>query len=411
MKRNLILICLIVILGCGTSHHQNSNKEQQIKDQITQYMQREISVSTKHAIKSEDDYFKLEVMGKGQVEISKSEENFYYLSWPIGTLVPMECYLYKERIDSAGSIKNMIETITKSADQKGYTNFKAGVVDHTPFLWTDTFYSGTFQDKKVISLLKVAIAALPENSFACVHNELGYSKTFGEIFQYSLKNLKIKNNQSEYGTPKYNEVSLISFDNIPLGYTQNLIYNIQSKNLHFEFESTVFPKSLNEINFSDNVIIKTSDQEGIVHEASYVSVVNGEMLHQIALEKESKSFNYNMKGTNKTNKVENILKTQNGIFDFYKEAQIRKDSIVKYKKFQISEYVPSLDHNNLTPIDYTVLDFNKGAFELKLRDQKFSGNIDSSGYVKELKAPQLKMVIKRVDGSESLRDVASKKKK
>lgn len=411
MNKLYFFLLSLFLIACATSNREGDDaKRARLTADIGEKMARETEVIAKQSATSEDQFFSVETLGNDKIAINASKENYYYLTWSIGTQIPMECYLYKERLDIANMIKNMSESLTKTSDLKQLAALKAGAVNNRPYLLTNHFFVGEFNNQKVATSVKVAVAGLPEATFACVHSELGYGETFEKVFRSGLAGLNIMYPFTRNGTPVFSDVSLIMVDSHPFGFTQDLAFRSDDRTVHYVFDSLIAPTQEKSLNYQDTVSVAISNSAGLVERSSFAKVINGELNYQLVLEKQD-LFKYYVKGKMKNEEVDKVFTTKAGIDDIFLRAAKRKKGLAaNHKNFLIPEYLPEIKFDDLVAISYSS---NGGKKSMTMivpgmpgGEEKLRGEIDSVGHISEMEIPSLKLLVKRAE-SATTRNMAS----
>ena len=412
-----IVIPLLIVACTTTEKTVDPNQTEKFNREIKEKMARETEVSLPQSATAEDQFFSVTALGAGKIEISPSKESYYYLSWSIGTQIPIECYLYKERTDVANSVRNMTEALTRESEVKQLVDLKAGVVNNRPYLMTNHFFIGQFNEKKVVTSIKIASASLTEHAFSCIHSELGYGDTFEKVFRSALEGLKILYPFSNNGPVVHNEVALVTINDHTFGFTQDLVFKNEDRFIHYAYDTLVTPKEQGLLNYQDTVHVAASRKDGVVEKSSHAKVVNGELAFQIVVEKQEK-FDYAVKGKLKGEFFEKSFSTAKGIDDIFARAKQRTKGLKHIKSFLVHEYLPEINPIDLVAISYLPEISQKQFVKVNIpglsggsddaRDEA-RAKIDAEGHIAVMEFPRLRLLVKRYEqNSETQRGLASK---
>lgn len=191
-------------------------------------MSKEVELPTQ-AMKYEAQEHSGEVLSLTPVK-TEVQEGYVYLVANIGSEAPVECFLYRRQLDIATAInvmaKNVIENMGKAAggvEKQQLAETDVGSVGRRPYLLAAWVYrlGGTGQGAQLGFLKLVGVLTETQVS-VCLHNQLGYSKTFRAWAEHFIRNYR---NASAAPKLQYAQITREELNGNPIGFSQTLVSN------------------------------------------------------------------------------------------------------------------------------------------------------------------------------------------
>jgi len=174
-------------------------------------------------IKSKDGWFKLRAPGKVTKAIEKAEGS-YSVEIDIGGDAPVLCEVFPESVDLANGLRVTYENAIKAIEAnhgkieaRGLETSDAGSFGPVPYIKLSWLYrvAGP-QGGGLLGNLKQFIMEKGTAAVYCVHNDLGYTKTFATITQAFAETFET---QEPAPAPHFVEISTASMSGTKLGVT------------------------------------------------------------------------------------------------------------------------------------------------------------------------------------------------
>ena len=223
---------------------------------------------------------KQEVLGNVKLLAEKDGTWLYHIN--IGPKTPMECYVFASHNGPANSMYAMMESglddIATSNKKKrtGSFNFSlgTGIIGDTPYLQLDTLYHLGKGKKKASGILKTLAAETGDGLLLCLHNSIGYRKTFYTAFESFVEAFRANKPSKTFFNPVYQ----YTFNDIPVGYSSEK-YTVDADG-DVEISNSVamlIPVDANSISRTDSTSNSWSYANGSLINASSYSIENGEL--------------------------------------------------------------------------------------------------------------------------------------
>ena len=251
-----------------------------------QAAQRELVLETSSSISIPKFKVDSEVIGEFSL-ISESDGVWYY-NVNIGTDSPIECYVFEEFDGTSNSLKNVIEASIQGAAELNKKPFASkynyalnvGVIGDTPYLSLDTLYSLGEGDQLVSGVLK-AYSSQTQNSLQiCVHNEIGYHKTFLNVFE-SFINAFVESESTE---SFFEVVYKMTLNDLPIGYgLEKHSLDVDGDVYSYIESSMMIPVDASNVSVTDSVETEWSSPTGSIINADQYVLENGQYTSQLAL--------------------------------------------------------------------------------------------------------------------------------
>lgn len=259
-----------------------------------------------------------EILGKAQE--GEVDEGIWYYTIDIGSGSPVECYAFTEFDGPSNSLYGVIEHSLKSVEALNKKTLSSkfnyavdsGVIQNTPYLLLDTLYNLGKDSEKVAGTLK-AISAKTSNSLQiCIHNEVGYRKSFFSVFE-SFVSAFLENDTRK---PFFEPVYQISFNGMPIGFTREIYTTDEEGDINILNDtSLIIPVDAGSVARTDTSSTSWSRPDGSLINGSEHSVENGELLSQFAITRTDESWQVD--GELQGKPVQKILEYKDGLLSGY----------------------------------------------------------------------------------------------
>lgn len=333
MKRLLVNITIIsmVFFTFGCSPGNAAKKAEPKKPDFKAMEKRELKTMAKRELTSKDGYLTVTTEWIKEPDISYFETgSFYYIPLKIGTVAPLECYIYKERLDMASSLLNFHDVMIEQfkISQREITELNTAAIDEIPFMRVDLAY---INEQKHYGNLKTIVGNKFSNGIVCVHNEIGYKKTFHRIVSQLVKSLKVKDN-SYLKDYQSRSISTVEINSQKAGIVESYVVSLNTNQLYYvEYSSILIPRTKSDIVTLDKFVGEISNEQGTLTSGDYVTLKNGELDMEIRLERQ-KNGRFGIKGTFLNKEIKMNLNSQLGLLPRYTVSQEVLDHYFMKKK-------------------------------------------------------------------------------
>lgn len=271
-------------------------------------MKREQKVESSSALKL--DALKIDAQVLSNSLTLEQGDGFWYVNLNIGTEAPMECYTFSVFDGPANSLhvlmNNAIQGMPDAYDKPlvGKFNFAqdVGVTGNIPYLSVDALYHLGKGKKQLYGLVKGLSAKTGEYLHACVHNELGYRKTFLSVFESYVAAFSSAQSDNAF----FRSVHRVTFKGMPVGYVSESYTSDEDGDVATVNNSAViFPVDESNLTRHDAVAQEWSSPDGELINASTYSVQNSTLASDYSLQKHQEKWQ--IKGQRKEETLDSHL--------------------------------------------------------------------------------------------------------
>ena len=240
-------------------------------------------------IRPNDGFFSSTVPAKLVRPIERTEEA-YLVQLDIGSAAPVECFVYRKGLDPAASLAAISEATFETIESGvGKIAFKqidtvdAGALGGSPYLYLNWLYrigaGGDFQ----VGEVKHMTAQRGGRTVHCLHNELGYAKTFRSVVKALIQNARYQN--ALRPEPYFTQISTLTIDGRRVGFEQALLTHDAEGDTRIDLRTSLLvPKGRDELRTTDSFGVEFVDSEGRLINQVHVENVDGELVTHLALD-------------------------------------------------------------------------------------------------------------------------------
>ncbi len=213
----------------------------------------------------------------------------YFVQLSIGSVSPMECWIYPEGHDVAASHQAISESIFEvlagvqgEIERRAIQRIDAGAFGAHPYLALDWLYRAKTPEGPLVGQVKHLAAYGDGASVHCVHTEAGYSQTFERVFRGLFERLEL---DSQAVKPYYREVSVMRLNGIALGVARTTMTLGDGGATRIDERlSALVPVDQSTLMASDTYNIQFSRPDGRLINKTEVDAENGEIRMKLDLE-------------------------------------------------------------------------------------------------------------------------------
>lgn len=287
MKNGMLCVAMSTLAACvfpqagsggATAGAQAHGGEAWLKEMLA----REATLPPAQKVDSGDGAFEAVAPGTLAGEIVKGE-GYYFVSFSIGTDSPVECWVHLDGLDMAASAVQLSKTALESlAEMHGPIADKvigglgADVVEGRPLLKLEYLYAVDGKAGKLAGLAKFRTGRAAGGTLQCIHNELGYRKTFDDFYAQLIRSLR-------FGAPLepeayYEAVSLVEINQQPLGIAHvTLVRDADGDTKVVQRNSMLIARDAQSVTSNDSYHVQFTDEEGRLINQVDVESENGEL--------------------------------------------------------------------------------------------------------------------------------------
>ncbi len=262
--------------------------ESQDPNWFDKLLAREAEALEERPLASEDGVFKTRVAAEIEAQPQLVDTD-YYVQLNLGTVAPVECWVYPEGHDMAASHRAFSAVLFESiADTQGTVEMKAiqridaGAFGAHPYLALDWLYRVQSPRGPLAGQLKLLAAYKGGASVHCFHNEAGYGKSFERVVRGLVERLEV---QSAAAEPYYELILQASLRELKLGVARTKFTRQENGNTRISEElSALLPISRHALASHDTYNIQIASPDGRLLTEVDIESKNGEVTTHLTLE-------------------------------------------------------------------------------------------------------------------------------
>ncbi|MGK4004572.1 hypothetical protein WMF31_18205 [Sorangium sp. So ce1036] len=301
------------------------------------------------------------------------------LSIPIGTASPVECFVYSSMLDSGEAIRQFIQLLDPGkAEIARIQPWEASVHRESPAMFVQALYLAATERGKAAGLLKIAMHADRAHPIACVHDELGYVRTFERLSKELFDSLEARDARPK---PEYTETLILRVGEVPIGFeTSDLLKDEGGQRRWFTRATMLAPTDPKTLRIEDEASNVLVDAAGRLRGGVWIESSEGKANHRIELSQKA-NFQYEYSGEVEGKKVQGTfspaakawLPSPIGTASALARLLKKKGSF----DFKQQEYAPSIDPTK--PVDVRYQRDASGTVSVSVRTMRLVGSLAPDG--------------------------------
>lgn len=349
---------------------------------------RELAQLPLSPVQSPDGAFTSKVEAAKAPSFSK-EGALTSLHIPIGTEMPVQCHVYGERIDAAGSLGAVVRSIAEAMQIHSVRAVEIAASGGHAVVFAELEYIAAVQGKKVIGLLKLATLPRDDVSFMCMHDEPGFRQTFRRVVKGFAEGLVTP----AASKARFRDVQIVRVDNMPVGFSEHAVYAEGGREVNEGYNAMFVPRSPSEVVASDVFTREALDGTGQLLTMIYVKVVNGEVESKVTLQRKAKDYAY--EGTWEHKRLEGRFTSKKPLLGDLQHWKLVREKVLGGKSAELSVASYSPTTNPIAPVEviYRKHDGEPRGVMVEMGPVKMKGRADSHGVLERVELPAGRVTI------------------
>jgi hypothetical protein len=368
-------------------------------------LEREVEPLTPAAFASKDGSIKGTMETKQPLRV-EPREGFTEVTAPIGSAVPMSCMVYDSDLHVGAALSNVLNHL---ASQNKARIAQVSVDNVEAFadaaaVYATVLYKTDQKGKEAAGTVKLFFHGSFEHGTMCLHDEVGFRKTFARVTRGFVESLKYP---VQLGTTKMVEVVKVLLGDKPVGYSQSLV--VEAKNgvtLSVSSSARVLQVAPTEFSTSDSTTILGLDADRRILSGNYTALEGNSETLALTLERGEKG-KYHYKGTVRQKPIDGTFtsKDKKGLLSplahELEAAEVARAK--KSKQFKYEDYSPESDPTKTEPVTASV-DGAKGSLQLKLGEIVVNESLADDGFAQkgEIQLGKITLTLQRLVRTGSL---------
>ena len=279
------------------------------------------------------------------------EDNVAKVVIPIGAEADVQCLLYDQDPLPGSTFVNIVESMKKEFEVRQVATGAMEVVKEAPVTPLTLVYAAKTAEGTALGQLKLAFHSRLGSSSLCMHDELGYVKSFTDVSRSFFETF-------DHGNPgldtSYVEVFAGEINDQPAGHDRNLLFSEQGVRKLLSMSLLMIQTGPIEIMAQDSSSLITVDQQDRVEKGRWVESQNGALALDVELQR-IKGNRYSYKGTRRGGEVKGELTTKDplGLPSSLWTQKELKSRLAKPAAFKLGfeQYRPDDDPAAVAPLE------------------------------------------------------------
>jgi hypothetical protein len=241
-------------------------------------------------IQSKDGWFKVRTPGKLVNTIEKVEGS-YSVQLEIGDKSNVHCEIFPEGIDLANGLRVTLDNALKAIESthgkieaRGLEGSDAGSHGPVPYISLSWLYRVAGAQGGLLGNLKQFVMEKGKHGVYCVHDDLGYNRTFAAITQAFAESLET---QEPAAQPHFVEISTATMSGTEIGVAiSTLVRDSEGDTQARQSTSLLIATNDGAVQSQDSTQINWIRPDGSLINAVNTDVSNGELSNSLALKHE-----------------------------------------------------------------------------------------------------------------------------
>lgn len=255
---------------------------------LTDARAREIGSMEATQVDSKDGWFSLRTPGK-LVNTVEKVEGSYTVALDVGGDANVYCEVLPDGIDLAGALQETlqraiaeIEANQGKIEARALESTNAGAYGAVPYIELAWLYRVASPDGPLLGSLKQFVMEKGKLGVFCVHNDIGFTRTFAAVTRAFADSLETAEPAS---TPYYAEISTASMSGVKIGVAvSTLERDAEGDTRARQMTAMLIATGDGAVRSQDSTHINWLRPDGSLINAAHIQVSNGEISHDLALQ-------------------------------------------------------------------------------------------------------------------------------
>ncbi|XXX82312.1 hypothetical protein WMF30_26490 [Sorangium sp. So ce134] len=316
--------------------------------------------------------------GAGEPKI-EPREKLIAISIPLGTGSPVECFVYNTMLDSGEVIRNFVELLDPAkVEVSRVAPWEVSVHRESPAVFVQALYLAPTAAGKAAGLLKIALHADRAHPIACLHDEVGYVRTFERLAKGIFDSF-----DSKSAAPKseYTDTVILRVGKVPVGFeTSDLFKDEDGQRRWLSRSATLLPRDERSLEIEDDASNVLLDAKGRIKGGVWIETSMGKVNHRIELAQKT-NYQYEYSGEVEGKKVQGTFTPSAKAWLASPVATASELARLLKKKdgfdLKQQEYMPSVDPTS--PVDVQYARDASGSVTVSVRTMRLVGSLAPDG--------------------------------
>jgi hypothetical protein len=289
----------------------NPANTEKIRAELTKAMDRELSPLPARP-------FKTLAGVEGTVEGAaaptvKAEGDAEEVEVSLGTGQALSCTIFPVRLDAAAAVWRYAEQAKRSVTVTAATPVGAAVVAGSPVVFAILVYRVDGPKGPLVGMAKLGVYAHDAHSLLCVHDELGYGKSFERIVKGLAGSLRGGVDDARAGA-RFAEVELMRIGELAIGVSERVVWDREGGgHVVKQRASQLLPRGGADLYALDSTSEEVVDAKDLLEQGVYSHAANGEIDAAMQLTRAQDGVTYRYEGEKDGKRLEGTFATKAGL--------------------------------------------------------------------------------------------------
>jgi hypothetical protein len=251
--------------------------------------------------------FTVRALGAGPAVVAAAE-GVAVVDIPIGSQTPVRCQVFPEDVDAGGTLANLFGQAAKKVEVQRIAPWSLAVAHESPVAFVRAIYL-TRGSQRAVGEVKAALHAAAGHPVLCLHDELGFEKTFMDVVTRFCES--IEHGGAKPPEPSFVEIQHAKIKGSPVGFAKVQVIEQDGVRRVIEATTMMLPIAANEIRFQDQYQVQTLDRAGLLVSGAWAESTGGQLGTNVKLEL-TKGHTYRYEGQVQGKKIEGTFTTKDG---------------------------------------------------------------------------------------------------
>ncbi len=379
----LLVLPLSLLAGCGgstgaapaESPAPSAAPAAQEPFDLDKALAREVDELPAHEVRAAD--WSARAFGAGEPQIEQKEK-LVAITIPLGTGSPVECFVYSAMLDSGEVIRNFVELLDPAkVEVSRVVPWEVSVHRESPAVFVQALYVAPTAAGKAAGLLKIALHADRAHPIACLHDEVGYVRTFERLAKGIFDSFDSK---SAAPRSEYTDTVILRIGKVPVGFeTSDLFKDEGGQRRWLSRAATLLPRDPKSLHIEDDASNVLIDAQGRLKGGVWIESEGGKTNHRIELSQKT-NYQYEYSGEVEGKKVQGTF-TPSAKAWLASPVATASELARRLKKgpfdLKQQEYMPSIDPTK--PVDVQYARDASGSVTVSLGTMRLVGKVAPDG--------------------------------
>ncbi|WP_437493509.1 hypothetical protein WME75_20715 [Sorangium sp. So ce1014] len=377
------MLPLSLLAGCGgstgaapaESPAPSAAPAAQAPFDLDKALAREVDELPAHEVRAAD--WSARAFGAGEPQIEQKEK-LVAITIPLGTGSPVECFVYSAMLDSGEVIRNFVELLDPAkVEVSRVVPWEVSVHRESPAVFVQALYVAPTAAGKAAGLLKIALHADRAHPIACLHDEVGYVRTFERLAKGIFDSFDSK---SAAPRSEYTDTVILRIGKVPVGFeTSDLFKDEGGQRRWLSRAATLLPRDPTSLHIEDDASNVLIDAQGRLKGGVWIESEGGKTNHRIELSQKT-NYQYEYSGEVEGKKVQGTF-TPSAKAWLASPVATASELARRLKKgpfdLKQQEYMPSIDPTK--PVDVQYARDASGSVTVSLGTMRLVGKVAPDG--------------------------------